>query len=103
MFNTRKKQGERAFYYITHDTELITLIYTTIKEVASKNDNTYAVLYNKANYKHVKEDTQEEERQLLEETRQTILKAERCDGFKITRDIESADALEENKMLYKTH
>ena len=103
VFNTRNKQGERAFYYITHETELITLIYTTIKDIARKNDNKYAVLNNKANYKHLKEDTKEEERQLIEETKQTILKAERCDGFKITRDIESADALEENKIYYIKH
>ena len=79
---------------------MITLSKITTKEIASKNDNKYAVLNNKANYKHLKEDTKEEERQLIEQTQQTILKAERCDGFKITRDIESADALEENKIHY---
>ena len=44
VFNTRTKQGERAFYYITHETELITLINTTIKDIARKSDNKYAVL-----------------------------------------------------------
>ena len=103
VFNTRKKQGELAFYYITRETELITMITTTIKEIACKNRNYYAVLNNKANYIYLQEDTKEEERRLIEETKQTILKAERCDGFKITRDIESADMLEENKIYYIKH
>ena len=61
------------------------------------------MLNNKPNYKYLQEDTKEEGRQLIEQTQQTILKAERCDGFKITRDIESADALEENKIHYTKH
>ena len=60
VLNTRSKQGERAFYYITNETELITLMYITIKDIAKKNDNKYAVLNNTANYKHLKEDTHEE-------------------------------------------
>ena len=98
VFNTRNKEGERAFYYITHETELITLIFTQIKELERKNDNKYAVLKNTPNYNHLQEDTKEEEQQLIERAKETILKAEQCDGMKITRDIETIDNLEENRI-----
>ena len=100
VFNTRNKREERAFYYLTHDITLITLFYITIKDIKYINNNKTAILTNKANYKHLKEDTKEEERQLIEQTKNTILKVERCDGLKISRDIESIDALEENQIYY---
>ena len=103
VFNTRNKEGERAFYYITHETELITLIFTQIKELERKNDNKYAVLKNTPNYNHLQEDTKEEEQQLIERAKETILKAEQCDGMKITRDIETIDNLEENRIYYIKH
>ena len=60
IFNTRNKYNERAFYYLTKDAELITLFYTTIKEIKRINDNKTAVLNNRTNTDHLNEDTKGE-------------------------------------------
>ena len=103
IFNTRNRQGERAYYYLTQGAELITLLYITIKDIKRIHDNKTAILIIKANYKYLKEDTKEEERELIEQTQNTILKVEINDILKITRDIESVDLLEEDNIYFIKH
>jgi len=103
IFSTRNKQGERAYYYLTQGAELITLLYITIKDIKRIHDNKTAILIIKANYKYLKEDTKEEERELIEQTQNTILKVEINDILKITRDIESVDLLEEDNIYFIKH
>ena len=100
IFNTRNKHNERAFYYLTEETELITIFYITIKEIKPINDNRTAILINKTNSKYIKEETKDKEEQLKQQAQDTILKVEIDNKFKVSRDIESIDILEEGKIYY---
>ena len=100
MFNTRNKYNERAFYYLTKDAELITLFYITIKEIKRINDNKTAILHNRTNTKYLKEDTKENEKKLIERTNNTILKVEQDNNYKVSRDTDNIDKLEEGKIYY---
>jgi len=100
VFNTRNKHNERAFYYLTEETQLITIFYITIKEIKPINDNKTAILINRTNSKYIKEETKEKEQQIKEQAQETILNVETDNKFKVSRDIESADTLEEGKIYY---
>ena len=100
VFNTRNKYKERAFYYLTMDAELLTLFYITIKDIKQINSNKTAVLLNRTNTKYLKDGLKEKETLLNEKTKETILKVEIDNKFKISRETASVDLLEENTIYY---
>ena len=91
IFNTRNKYNERAFYDLTKDAELITLFYTTIKEIKIINDNKTATLNNRTNTDHLNEDTKGESRQLIERTNNTFLNVYIDKNHKVSRDTANLD------------
>lgn len=62
LFNTRNKRNERAFYYLTHEAEILTIFNTTIKDIKNIHENKTAILINRTNTQYLKEGVKEDEK-----------------------------------------
>jgi hypothetical protein len=101
VFNIRTKEWERAFYYLTHDLELIPSFYITVKEIKyTESKNKYALLDIKSNYKYLKESLKQEEQKTIKDAIISRLEIHVFYEDSVSRSIESVDVLEGDKLYY---